>query len=128
ITDLRIDHPLQFGWSYTSRPYRAIPFIVPLHAYPILSIQYPCIKPDLLAVTSPRFVFLCKVTVDEHRSSIAVLPLMKFDGNFPQSQIPAFHKILFPVPCPLFLPPPFEPHVKQTLTVKSEGFKGREIK
>lgn len=107
---------------------RTIPFIAPLHVHPVLLNLYPGIKPALAATTSPRFVFPCKVTVDERRSSNAVLPPMKFDGNFPKSQIPAFHKISFPVPCPLFLPPPFEPHVKQTLTAKSEGFKGREIK
>jgi len=63
--------------------------------------------------------------VDERRSSTAVLPPMKFDGNFPQSEIPAFHKISFLVTCPLFLLPPFEPHIKQTPAAKSKGFKGR---
>lgn len=36
------------------------------------------------------------------------LPPMNFDGNFPQSEIPAFHKNSSPVPCPMFLPPPFD--------------------
>lgn len=53
------------------------------------------------------------------------LPPMKFDGNFPKSQITAFHKISFPVPCPLFLPPPLEPHVKQSLQAKSKRLQGQ---
>jgi len=38
---------------------------------------------------------VCKGTVDECGASTAPLPEMKFDGNFPQSKIPAFHKIAF---------------------------------
>ena len=47
--------------------------------------------------------YAAKVRRTNSVSSTASLLRIKFDANFPQSQIAAFHKILTSVPCLLFL-------------------------
>ena len=69
-----------------------------------------------------------KGTANEQRVKYRFATPDKFDANFPQSQIAAFHKILTSVPCLLFLLSPLGIARKNQLWAKSEGFKKREIK
>lgn len=61
-------------------------------------------------------------------SSTASLLRIKFDANFPQSQIAAFHKILASVPCLLFLLSPSGIAHKNQPCGESEDSEQREIK
>lgn len=56
------------------------------------------------------------------RSRTALAIRIKFDGNFPQSQMAAFHKISPQIPCLPSLPSPWKPHIK---TIPAAGRKAR---
>ncbi len=71
-----------------------------LPPFPLYAWAYHFMESPL----SPRPVFTQqKVRRTNSVSSTASLLRIKFDANFPQSQIAAFHKILTSVPCLLFL-------------------------
>lgn len=87
-------------FSFFRRP----PFIIChlLHlGYPdTYGILCPFVSAPIHHLRFPRkSVFVCKVTEQGHCTRSVSLSSVKFDGNFPQSQITAFHKISSLISC-----------------------------
>lgn len=75
----------------------------------VYSLLLPFIPSDyhfLEARHRHRLFLPCKGTADERLTKYRRATLLKFDENFPKSQIPVFHKISSAVPCLRFLLPP----------------------
>ena len=105
--------PFPFGLSrrritFLIHSLSQVPFILPCKSYLFavsVSLLFTdrSIYPLFTPVHATGCFFTCKGTANERRFKYRFATLMKFDGNFPKSQITAFHKISPAVPCPPFL-------------------------
>lgn len=97
----------------------------------VYSLLLPFIPSDyhfLEARHRHRLFLPCKGTADERLTKYRRATLLKFDENFPKSQIPVFHKISSAVPCLRFLLPPSGIARKNQPCGEPEGSEQREIK
>ena len=81
----------------------------------------PFVSDSILHLRFPRkFVFMCKVTEQGRCTRSVSLSSAKFDENFPQSQITAFHKISSLISCWPSFHSPFETAHKTALSGEVE--------
>ncbi|QCQ31420.1 hypothetical protein FQN58_10040 [Bacteroides xylanisolvens] len=97
----------------------------------VYSLLLPFIPSDyhfLEARHRHRLFLPCKGTADERQTKYRRATLLKFDENFPESQISVFHKISSAVPCSRFLLPPSGIAHKNRPCGRLKSSEQREIK